>query len=119
MNGHSINTGKMELIPQPPMKYFGLLGHAPEIDLSFPVKSLWRLMDTYGPIYEVNLQGSKIFVGTNELLRELLDEEKWVKIPAAPQQQLRAASGDGLVTAYSHEKNWWKAHRLLAPAFGV
>ncbi|KIN09100.1 hypothetical protein OIDMADRAFT_37983 [Oidiodendron maius Zn] len=108
----------LEPIPQPPLKYFGLLGHAPEIDLTFPARSLWRLMDLYGPIYEANLQGRKVFVGTHALLSEMLDEDQWVKIPAAPQQELRAAAGDGLVTAFSHEKNWWKAHRLLTPSFG-
>lgn len=117
MNG--VYPPELEPIPQPPLKYFGLLGHAPEIDLTFPARSLWRLMDLYGPIYEANLQGRKVFVGTHALLSEMLDEDQWVKIPAAPQQELRAAAGDGLVTAFSHEKNWWKAHRLLTPSFGM
>lgn len=112
-------TSGLEKIPQPPMKYFGLLGHLPEIDKDFPVKSLWRLMDNHGPILEVDLQGSRVLVGNHDLFSEMLDEETWVKQPSKAQLQLRnVGGGDGLVTAFSGEKNWGIARRLLNPSFG-
>lgn len=117
-SSNDLDPSKLEEIPQPPVKYFGLLGHLPEIDPTFSISSFWRLMDTYGSIYRVNVHGDRIIVGTHELIRELFDEDTWVKVPGRPQQEMRAASGDGLFTAFLEEENWWKAHRLLQPAFG-
>lgn len=115
-----IDTSKLEKIPVPPMKYFGLLGHLPEIDKDFPVSSLWKFMDNHGPILETDLQGRRILVGSHELFSEMLDEETWVKQPSKAQLQLRnVGGGDGLVTAFSGEKNWGIARRLLNPAFGM
>jgi cytochrome P450/NADPH-cytochrome P450 reductase len=114
-----IDRSKLVEIPQPPQQYFGLLGHMPDIDPGFPIRSFWNLMDMYGPIFNVNLGGSRIVVGNQALISELFDEEKWKKVPGKPQIEMRAASGDGLFTAFLEEKNWWKAHRLLLPAFGM
>lgn len=113
------DTSKLESIPQPPKKYFGLLGHLPDIEPGFPVRSLWGLMDQHGPICEVDLHGRRVLVGNHEIFKELLDEEKWRKQPSKAQIELRDVGGDGLVTAYSEERNWGKARRLLNPWFGM
>ena len=115
----SIDPSKLVEIPQPPQSYFGLLGHVPDIDLTFPMRSVWKLMDLYGPIIQLNLGVPRIFLGSQELISEVLDEDVWMRAPIGPTQELRAATGDGLLTAFLEEENWWKAHRLLVPAFGI
>ena len=113
------DLSKLEKIPQPPLKYLGLLGHLPEIEPGFPIRSIWRLMDKYGPIFQVDLMGRRILVGSHGLFTELLNEDTWVKQPSKAQIQLRDVGGDGLVTAFSGERNWGKARRLLNPSFGM
>ncbi|KAL9115273.1 MAG: hypothetical protein Q9227_001067 [Pyrenula ochraceoflavens] len=114
-----IDPSKLEKIPQPPMKYLGLLGHLPEIDSGFPVNSLWKLMDKHGPLFEVDLNGRRVLVGNHEIFKELLDEDTWLKQPSKAQIILRDVGRDALVTAYSGEKNWGIARRLLNPAFEI
>ena len=118
-NTDSIDPSKLMEIPQPPQSYLGLLGHVPDIDLAFPMSSFWKLMDLYGPIIQLNLGVPRVFLGSQELISELFDEDVWIRAPTGPVQELRAATGDGLFTAFLEEKNWWKAHRLLVPAFGM
>ncbi|KAI1341804.1 cytochrome P450 [Xylariaceae sp. FL0016] len=115
---HSIDPTKLSKIPQPPKGYLGLFGHLPDLETGFPVRSLWGFMDKHGPILEVDLHGSRILVGNHEIFKELFDEELWLKQPSKAQIQLRDVGGDGLVTAFSGERNWGKARRLLNPYFG-
>lgn len=105
-------------IPQPPEYLFGLLGNLPEIDPSFPQKSFWRLSELYGPIVKLNLRSPVVLVSNQKLVNEICDEERFEKRPSATLVSVRALTGDGLFTAFPEEKNWWKAHRLLVPAFG-
>ena len=105
----------MEEIPQPPQKLFGLLGNLPDVDPSFGARSLWNLMDLYGPIFKLKLGNDKLFVGSQELVNEICDQDKFAKVPNGALVEVRALTGDGLFTAFKEEKNWWKAHRLLIP----
>jgi cytochrome P450/NADPH-cytochrome P450 reductase len=109
---------KGEPIPQPPQHLFGLLGNLPDINPSFPLESVWKLSDIYGPIVKLNLRKEIIVLSNQKFINEVCDEERFEKFPTPALQEVRALLGDGLFTAYITEKNWWKAHRLLIPAFG-
>lgn len=51
------------------------------------------------------------------LQNELCDETRFQKSVTGTLLELRRGVGDGLFTAYNHEKNWGIAHRVLAPIF--
>lgn len=92
-------------IPQVPKKYFGILGNVPDVDGSFPAKSFWHLADLYGPIYQLDLLGTKnVVVSTHELVKDTFDDECYEKIVDGALVQVRDSIGDGLFTAYSDEK---------------
>ncbi|KAJ5184840.1 NADPH cytochrome P450 [Penicillium cf. griseofulvum] len=107
----------MTEIPQPPgLPYIGSLF---EIDPKFTVKSLRRLGDIHGPIYDLRIVNiSRIVVCNHELFDELCDENRFVKSVSGPLSQMRNLVHDSLFTAHPNEQNWGIAHRILAPAFG-
>ena len=115
---NGIDKSKLEEIPEPPQQMFGLLGHIPDIDTNFPLRTFWNMMELYGPILKVTMGVPRIFVGNQELANEVYDQDRFKKIPAGALQEIRALTGDGLFTAFLEEPNWGKAHRLLIPAFG-
>lgn len=90
-------------------------GNLPDVDSSFPARSTWQLMELYGPIFKLNLDQEQIFIGTQELINEVCDEDHFIKVPGRALVELRALLGDGLFTSYIEEENWWIAHRLLVP----
>lgn len=109
-------------IPAPPHhSYFGLLGHSPDLDSTLPVKSYWKFMDEYAPIYQLDLamEHPRVFVGNRELVNEMADDSRFIKFTHRLHQEMRPVFGDGLFSAESTSKAWWKAHRLLVPAFGM
>lgn len=112
-----IDQSKLQPIPQPPQHLFGLLGNLPDIEAGFPARSFWNLMDLYSPVFKVNLSSGKetVVVGNQQLVNEIFDENRFVKIPNRNLVELRALLGDGLFTAFKEEENWWIAHRLLVP----
>lgn len=116
-----IDTSKLLEIPAPPHhRYFGLLGHSPDLDATLPVRSYWQLMDTYAPIFQLDLGMTypRVFVGSRELVNEMADDDRFTKFTHRLHQQMRPVFGDGLFSADSTSKAWGKAHRLLVPALG-
>lgn len=108
-------------IPSPPHQhYMGLLGHAPDLDPVLPVRTYWQLMDQYSPIFQLdlNMPYPRVFVGSRELVNEMADDTRFTKFTHRLHREMRAVFGDGLFSAESTDKAWWKAHRLLIPAFG-
>jgi len=105
-------------IPGPPG--VPLLGNIPDIDLDHPIESLGRIADTYGEIFKLRLGrgDDKIFISSQNLLNELCDEKRFMKIVDGPLAQVRNLAYDGLFTAHPGEHNWEVAHRTLLPAFG-
>lgn len=75
-----IDKSKLEEIPEPPQQYFGLLGHIPDIDPSFPLRSFWNMMELYGPIFKMNLGAPRLVVGNQELINEVCDQERFKKV---------------------------------------
>jgi cytochrome P450/NADPH-cytochrome P450 reductase len=60
----------------------------------------------------------KIFISSQNLLNELCDEKRFMKIVDGPLAQVRNLANDGLFTDHPGEHNWDVAHRTLLPAFG-
>ena len=97
-------TSRFIPIPQPPMKLFGLAGHLPDLDPSFLAKSIWRLNDLYGDIYQLDFIGRKVVVVSNqEYMNELCDESRFQKKIGGALQEIRAIAGDALFTANLEE----------------
>lgn len=112
------NLGE-EPIPQPPTHLYGFLGNIPDVDPSFAQRSIWRLADLYGPIFKLDfLKRKTVILSSYELVKEVLDDEKFEKVITGPQLELRPLTKDGLFTAFPTEPNWHKAHRTLMPVFG-
>lgn len=107
---------KTSPIPQP--KTFGPLGNLPLIDKDRPTLSLSKLADEYGPIFQLNTPaGTTIIVSGHELVEEICDESRFDKSIEGALEKVRAFSGDGLFTSWTHEPNWRKAHNILMPTF--
>lgn len=104
-------------IPQP--RPLPLVGNVPDIDRDAPIQSLVRLAQQYGPLFRLELPGqTALLVGSAALAAEACDETRFEKHIHSSLKQVRDFAGDGLFTAYQHEPNWDKAHRILLPAFG-
>lgn len=61
--------------------------------------------------------GAIIVVSGHELVKEVCDEERFDKSIEGALEKVRAFSGDGLFTSWTHEPNWRKAHHILMPTF--
>lgn len=83
------------------------------------------MADLYGEIYQLDLGRRAIVVSSHALINEVSDQERFHKDIGRVLNEVRALTGDGLFTSahedgyiLKSEPNWWKAHRLLVPAFG-
>ncbi|KAJ5193525.1 cytochrome P450 [Penicillium cf. viridicatum] len=114
----NLDPSKLEDIPLPDQRFFGLLGHIPEMDPGFPSQSVWKMADLCGPIFKLKLAEDLVVVSSQQYVNEICDEDRFEKLPSGALVELRSLIGDGLFTAYPSEPNWGKAHRLLVPAFG-
>jgi cytochrome P450/NADPH-cytochrome P450 reductase len=95
------------------------------MDPEFPSRAIERLADLYGEIYQVVLGSRVIVVSSRALIDEVSDQDRFHKDIGPTLNEVRALTGDGLFTSahedgyiLKREPNWWKAHRLLVPAFG-
>ncbi|EXJ86976.1 bifunctional P-450:NADPH-P450 reductase [Capronia epimyces CBS 606.96] len=106
-----------EAIPSP--RGLPILGNALDIDAEYPMTSLNNLADRYGEIFKLSLGGhERVFICSNELLNEVMDERRFEKAVTGALVHIRSAVHDGLFTAFPGEHNWEVAHRALMPAFG-
>jgi cytochrome P450/NADPH-cytochrome P450 reductase len=91
-------------IPQVPTHLFGLVGNLPDVDSSFFARSIWRLADLYGPIFQLDLLARKtIVISSYELLKEVMDDDRFEKFLGNGLVEVRAIVKDGLFTAYGDE----------------
>ena len=81
-----------------------------------PVGGLERLAEQYGPIYQITIKGQRqIVCSSAELMEELTDEKRFVKVPPAA---ISAVPGPkGLFAARNDDPDWAQAHRILMPSF--
>jgi len=111
-------------IPQPPKR--PLTGNLYLLNPENGLGSLVQVAKEYGPIVKMALGPTLelVFVSSQELTNELCDETRFRKVVGGGLLEARTFAGDGLFTAHTYpenlaEPNWWKAHRILMPAFGT
>ncbi|KAI0441099.1 cytochrome P450 [Xylaria telfairii] len=101
-------------IPQPPG--LPLLGNIKDIDPNNTWKSLKKLAEKYGEIFQIKVLGKTIvFVAGAALAEELCDEKRFRKYVGGPIVEVRALVNDSLFTAFDHEASWGISHRIIAP----
>ncbi len=112
-------TGPIAAIPQP--KQHPILKNIRNVASGVPILKMMDLARSLGPIYRLSFPNDRhlVIVSSQKLVHEVSDEGRFDKKVLAPLEQIRAVGGDGLFTAYNHEANWGKAHRILMPAFGT
>ncbi|CAI6265607.1 unnamed protein product [Periconia digitata] len=104
-------------IPQPPPSLF--LGNIGDIDPTNMPESFWRLAETYGDIFRLQIAGRNLIICSSyETVKDTFDWSRFEKPIMGTLVELRAMVGDGLFTARTDEKNWAIAHRVLMPVFG-
>jgi cytochrome P450/NADPH-cytochrome P450 reductase len=96
------NSDVDEPIPQPPIHWF--TRNIPEMDPNFPMSSIWRLADIYGPIYKLDfITHQSLILSSHELISEACDEDRFDKAIVGPLKETRALLGDGLFSAFPEE----------------
>jgi hypothetical protein len=91
-----------EPIPQPSIHWF--TKNIPDVNPNFPMESIWRLADIYGPIYKLDFVTNQVLVlSSHELINEVCDEDRFEKSIVGALKETRALLGDGLFTAYPDE----------------
>lgn len=110
----------MEPVPIPGPPGLPIIGNLSDIDAQNPIQSLTNLTKQYGPIWKFQIAGAeRVVIGSQALMNEICDEERFQKIVIAALEQVRNGVHDGLFTAYGpQEKNWGIAHRVLLPQLG-
>ncbi len=104
-------------IPSPPG--YPVIGNLLDLQGDAPGQSLLDLAKSYGPIYRLNMGGRSLIVLSGfELVNEVCDDNRFGKFPGPAISLARAVVGDGLLTAWTHEPNWKKAHNILTPSLG-
>ncbi|KAJ4303024.1 hypothetical protein N0V90_001915 [Kalmusia sp. IMI 367209] len=109
---------KTSNVPQPPGYPF--LGNLFDIDMEFPLQSLYDLADKHGELYRMKFPGHTFIIAASyDTVAEFCDEKRFPKTIFAL-KEMRHAMHDGLFTAIDGqtEPNWGIAHRILVPAFG-
>ncbi|MDO4928280.1 MAG: cytochrome P450 [Corynebacterium sp.] len=81
--------------------------------------SLMEVGRKYGEIHLQQLPGLAplLAISSQRLVNEICDEDRFYKHIHPDLENLRPGGHDGLITAYTWEPNWGKAHRILMPAF--
>lgn len=105
------DPGPVLPIPQVPKHWF--LGNLPDVDFSFLANSYWQLAELYGPIFQLDLGGTTtVVVSSYELLKDVMDDDRFEKKLTAGLQELRGLIGDGLFTARGEEPVSMIVYRL-------
>ncbi|MFC9786874.1 cytochrome P450 [Rhodococcus sp. NPDC127528] len=106
-------------LPHPPHR-LPVVGDLLSADPSRPLQNLHELARRLGPVFETRIfnQSAVIVSGLQEYA-EIGDEKRFGKHIGFAFTVAREVLGDGLVTAYSGEPNWAKAHNILMPAFSL
>lgn len=105
----------MDFTPIPGPPAYPLLGSLLSLsDAEAPLRALERLADTYGPIYQLTLAGTKqLVVSSADMMKEVMDERRFLKtaIPGLS----RPGKANGVIIAGTLEEDWEVGHRILRP----
>jgi len=84
-------------IPQPPPKL--LLGNLRDVDPEHGIQSIVDLIRRYGEIIKLQLptahKNGNLFVGSQKLVHEVSDQERFVKVVQGSLNEVRSIAGDG------------------------
>jgi len=84
-------------IPQPPPKL--LLGNLRDIDPEHGIQSIVDLIRKHGEIIKLKLPTShksgNLFVGSQKLVHEVCDQERFEKVVQGSLNEVRSIAGDG------------------------
>lgn len=117
--GKSIPNGgtSLQAIPRPPG--LPVLGNVLAIDPENPMLSIVNFLNQYGPI--VNLKFPKqsvIMVGSQELVHELCDQDRFQKTVSGALEEIRALAKDGELPLFSKPLDA-PLHRLEMESYRV
>ncbi len=108
----------MNAIPMP--SRLPVLGHLLQMPKGQFIQHLMVVAREHEGIFQLDFGGRRgIFVHSAALAAELCDETRFRKVIGLALKRARDFAGDGLFTAYSDERNWGQAHRVLIPAFSA
>ena len=104
--------------PIPGPRALPLVGNLLDVweDRDMPLRAIERLADVYGPIYQIDMQGQRrIICSSADLVEELTNEKRFVKIP--PASIADSPGPKGLFAARNEDPDWEQGHRILMPSF--
>ncbi|MFJ5259767.1 cytochrome P450 [Streptomyces sp. NPDC088387] len=108
---------ELHRIPHPPRRV-PLVGDVVGARPRSPLQDSMRYARLLGPIFRRRAFNKEfVFVWGAGLVADLADETRFAKHVGLGVANLRPVAGDGLFTAYNHEKNWQLAHDVLVPGF--
>jgi len=105
-------------IPQPmKLPFFGNIFN---VDINGPVLCYIKLSKKYGPIFKLRLINRDIVViSSYDLINEVCDETRFEKTIVGILSKIgKALTGNGLITTYTYDPIWAKAHNILMACFG-
>ena len=104
-------------VPGPPA--YPIIGNSLDIRDEVPIHAMANLADKYGPIFKLTLRGKEVyFVSNCQMVGELCDETRFIKIAPDALTRDRPSGPSGLFVARESDPDWGQAHRILMPAFG-
>ena len=114
---HSTHNQNYHNIPHPPK--LPIIGNLHLLSSKNPTQGIMRLAEKLGPILRIYTPfGSVIVLSDYEHVKEVLNEDLFIKNVSKPLLELRGLGGDGLFTSWTHEPSWQKAHNILLPGLG-
>jgi cytochrome P450/NADPH-cytochrome P450 reductase len=88
------NDKETRPIPQPPTKF--LVGNLGDLDPENAIRSMTGLIQQYGEIVKLSLIGREvIIVGSQELVNEVCDQTRFMKVVKGALGEVRSVAGDG------------------------
>ncbi|KIV91681.1 hypothetical protein PV10_06195 [Exophiala mesophila] len=104
--------------PIPGPRALPLVGNLLDVweDRDMPLRAIERMADVYGPIYQIDMKGQRrIICSSADLVEELTNEKRFVKIP--PASIADSPGPKGLFAARNEDPDWEQGHRILMPSF--
>lgn len=105
----------MDYEPIPGPRGLPILGNILDLrDEEASLRAFERLADTYGPIFQLTINGQRLVVVAGaEMMKEVMDEKRFFKTPILGLH--REGRADGLIVAGTAYPDWIQAHRILRP----
>lgn len=105
----------MEFEPIPGPRGLPIVGNILDLrDEEASIHAFNRLADTYGPIFQLTVNGQRLVVVAGaDMMKEVMDEKRFFKTPIPGLH--KEGGADGLIVAGTADPDWVQAHRILRP----